>query len=93
MNYESILARANDLYRASKIDEGHYPETRLEIRSDQVKSILQALVEAINDREKQSLDSMKDYKRKIDKVLGPERENGHCNDCNCPDCNIAGYNR
>jgi hypothetical protein len=64
MNYESILDRANELYRASKGEASNY--MHVEIRSDQVKSILRAVVEAIIDREKQSLDCAQ---KAIHKVL------------------------
>lgn len=50
LNYNQILARANQLYKQAKIgDEDIYtpPEMLPEIRSDQVKSILKALIEAI----------------------------------------------
>lgn len=55
MNYESILARANEIYRAQKGIAVNF--MHVEIRSDQVKSILQALVEAINEDKKRDIPS------------------------------------
>jgi len=50
MNYAAILKRANELYAEAKIGKDvHFmaPEIRPEIRSDQVKSVLRALIEAL----------------------------------------------
>lgn len=57
LNYDEILARANDLYFTSKTygmtdKELLYADKEdINIKSEQTKSILKALVEAINDSE------------------------------------------
>lgn len=51
ISYDKVLRRANELYEQAK---GHQwdgckaPEQRLQIPSDQVKCMLRALVEALN---------------------------------------------
>lgn len=60
MNYEAVLDRANELYRASKGEASNY--MHVEIRSDRVKSILRAIVEAISARGQKPFDK-KTYQR------------------------------
>lgn len=48
LNEDEILARANMLYAQMKRGKGRLDEPV--IQSDQVKAILKALVEALNDR-------------------------------------------
>lgn len=50
LNFEEIMARASSLYREKKQELGFDDEytSQLEIRSDQVKALAEALVEAIN---------------------------------------------
>jgi hypothetical protein len=46
LDFDELLAEANAAYRKAKADQGlHYPK---EIYSDQVKCVLQVLVNAIN---------------------------------------------
>ena len=55
LNYDEILARANELYFIAKTDGMtdreiiYADEEDINIKSDQVKSILKALIEAINN--------------------------------------------
>lgn len=49
LNYENILARANQFYKEAKIEQyPSYDKEDFEISSDQVKSILKALIEKLN---------------------------------------------
>jgi hypothetical protein len=50
LNYQTILARANALYKEAKSSKlpDYQVNKELEIESDQVKSILQALIEELN---------------------------------------------
>lgn len=52
LNLEEILAKANSIYRERKKDAGVYEGeylSSLGIRSDQVKALAEAFVEAINN--------------------------------------------
>jgi hypothetical protein len=49
LNYETILARANKFYREAKLEiYPAYSDEDFEIKSDQVKAILKALIEELN---------------------------------------------
>lgn len=49
LNYETILARANKFYKESKVEKyPDYNEEDFEIKSDQVKAFLKALIEELN---------------------------------------------
>jgi len=52
LDFDTILNRAEELYAEKLL--GHQPEpgVRASIGSDQVKCVLRALVEALNDKEK-----------------------------------------
>ena len=50
LNYETILTRANEFYRESKQEIfPAYSDESFEIKSDQVKAILKALIEELNN--------------------------------------------
>ncbi len=50
LNLEEILSKANEIYKQRKLDQGLNPNNicNIELRSDQVKALAQAIVEAIN---------------------------------------------
>jgi hypothetical protein len=53
ISYDKVLRRANELYEQAKgykWDGYKAPEQRPQIPSDQVKSVLRALIEALNDQ-------------------------------------------
>lgn len=49
LDYQTILARANEFYKETKAEKyPSYNKENFEIASDQVKSILKALIEELN---------------------------------------------
>jgi len=51
LNYETILARANEFYKEAKVEKyPTYKDEDFEIKSDQVKAILKALIEELNNQ-------------------------------------------
>lgn len=50
LNLEQILSKTNEIYKQRKLDAGLNPDNicNVELHSDQVKALAQALVEAIN---------------------------------------------
>lgn len=50
LDYSEVLKRANQIYGILKTPDGALPTGEHVIRSDQVKAVLAALVEAINEQ-------------------------------------------